>query len=120
MRFPLTVLIACAALAAQAQSQPRPIPPGSKALEEPPPMPAATTEQELALPAIQPQMTTRMEGEQEITEYRVKGKLYMMRVKPKNGPAYTLMDHKGDGTFMKQDHTLTPNTAVPQWVLLEF
>ncbi len=50
----------------------------------------------------------------------MKGNLYMMRVKPKNGPAYTLMDHKGDGTFAKQDQTLTPNTSVPQWVLLEF
>ena len=69
---------------------------------------------------MEPVATTRMEGDQEITEYRVKGKLYMMRVKPKNGPAYTLMDNKGDGSFSRQDHTLTPNTAVPQWLLLEF
>ena len=34
------------------------------------------------------------------------GKLYMMRVTPKNGRPYVLMDHKGDGTFSKQDNTL--------------
>lgn len=116
MRLPLAVMLLAATVAAQAQSQPRPVPPGSRPLDEPPPMPAATTAQDLITPAT----TTRMEGEDEITEYRVKGKLYMMKVKPKNGPGYTLMDNKGDGTFSRQDHTLTPNTAVPQWVLLEF
>jgi hypothetical protein len=44
----------------------------------------------------------------------------MMRVRPKNGPSYVLMDHKGDGTFMKQDNTLDNGIRVPQWVLMEF
>ena len=85
MRFPLAVILVCAALSAYAQSQPRPIPPGSRPLDEPPPMPAPTTAKDLAM---EPVATTRMEGDQEITEYRVKGKLYMMKVKPKNGPGY--------------------------------
>ena len=117
MRIPLAVILVCAAAAAYAQSQPRPLPPGARPLDEPPPMPAATTPKDLAM---EPVATTRMEGDQEVTEYRVKGKLYMMRVKPRNGPGYTLMDNKGDGSFTRQDHTLTPNTAVPQWLLLEF
>jgi len=117
MRFPLAVMLLAATFAAQAQSQARPLPPGSRPLDEPPPMPAATTPRDLA---IAPTATTRVEGDEEITEYRVKGKLYMMKVKPKNGPGYTLMDNKGDGTFTRQDHTLAPNLSVPQWVLLEF
>ena len=53
-------------------------------------------------------------------EYRVRGKVYMQRVTPKHGRPYVLMDHKGDGTFTKQDNTLDNGVRVPQWVLLEF
>ena len=55
-----------------------------------------------------------------IATYRVKGKLYMQRVTPKHGRPYILMDHKGDGTFSKQDNTLDNGVRVPQWVLREF
>ena len=51
---------------------------------------------------------------------RVNGKLYMQRVTPKGGLPYVLMDMQGDGTFTKQDDTLTPNLRVPQWVLFRF
>ena len=47
-------------------------------------------------------------------------KLYMQRVTPRNGPAYLLIDHKGDGTFTRQDNTLDNGVRVPQWVLLRF
>jgi hypothetical protein len=116
MRFLLILLVACAALAAQAQSQARPRPPGTTTLEEPPPMPLVEADPA----AARPQVTVRTEGDQEIAEYRIGGKLYMMRVTPKNGRPYTLIDQKGDGTFAKQDNTLTPHMLVPQWVLLEF
>ena len=48
------------------------------------------------------------------------GKLYMQRVTPRNGKPYVLMDHKGDGTMMRQDNPLDNGVRVPQWVLLEF
>jgi hypothetical protein len=91
MRFLLTVMLLSAALAAEAQSQARPLPPGSRPLEEPPPIPAA--EQDVA--GLQPQVTTRREEDKEIAEYRMNGKLYMVRVTPKNGKPYTLTDPKG-------------------------
>ena len=116
LRFalPLCLALAAVAFAASAQSPQRPVPPGSKALEEPPPPPRIEGD-----PALEPRVTIRREGESEIQEYRVRGKLYMMRVTPKNGRPYILVDHRGDGQFKQQD-TLTPNVAVPQWVLLEF
>jgi hypothetical protein len=116
MRFLLTVMLLSAALAAEAQSQARPLPPGSRPLDEPPPIPAA--EQDVA--GLQPQVTTRREEDKEIAEYRMNGKLYMVRVTPKNGKPYTLTDPKGDGTFIRHDNTLSPNLVVPQWVLVEF
>jgi hypothetical protein len=30
------------------------------------------------------------------------------------------MDHRGDGTFSKLDHTIDAQIRVPQWVVKEF
>jgi hypothetical protein len=85
-------------------------------LDEAPPPPAISE----TPPALEPQVTTRTEGEQTVQEYRIKGKLYMQRVTPKHGKPYVLMDHKGDGSFTRQDNNLDNGVRVPQWVLLEF
>ena len=85
-------------------------------LDEAPPPPPIVAED----PSIEPQMTTRIEGDTTIQEYRSGGKLIMQRVTPKHGKAYVLVDHRGDGTFTKQDNTLDNGVRVPQWVLLEF
>jgi len=115
MRSLIAVMLLSAAFAAGAQSQPRPLPPGSRPLEEPPPMPQVEQD-----PALQPQVTIRRESDQEVAEYRMNGKLYMIRITPKNGKPYTLTDPKGDGAFVRHDNTLSPNLVVPQWTLLEF
>ena len=115
MRTLALMVLASFAFAAVAQSGPRPRPPGTTPLEEPPPPPLVAAD-----PALDPQVTTRIEGDQTIQEYRVNGKLYMQRVTPKSGRPYILMDHKGDGTFMRQDNPTDTGVRVPQWVLLEF
>jgi hypothetical protein len=114
MRLPLAVLALVFAAAAAAQSQPRPLPPGSKPLEEPPPPPVIEGD-----PAQEPQVTTRREGDNTIQEYRLRGRLYMVRVTPVHGRPYVLVDQKGDGQFRRQDN-LDSGLRVPQWVLLEF
>jgi hypothetical protein len=116
MRILLAAVFVAVALPAAAQSVARPRPPGTMPLEEPPPPPPMIQ----ADAAVDPVVTTRTEGDQTIQEYRVKGKLYMQRVTPKHGHPYILMDHKGDGTFTKQDNTLDNGVRVPQWVLMEF
>ena len=115
MRIALAALAICLATGALAQSQPRPLPPGTKPLEEPPPPPAVVESD----PALEPQVTIRREENRTVAEYRIKGKLYMMRVTPANGPAYVLIDHRGDGKFARYDN-LDSGLRVPQWVLLEF
>lgn len=107
--------VAAVAPHAFAQSTARPLPPGSRPLEEPPPPPVVTDN-----PSPEPQVTTRTQGEETIQEYRIHGKLYMMRVTPKHGKPYILLDNRGDGTFSKQDNTLDSGVRVPQWVLVEF
>ena len=102
-------------LGAAAQSTQRPKPPTVPLEELPPPPPMITTR-----PEPEPEVTTRTEADRSVQEYRLKGKLYMMRVTPKNGPPYILMDLKGDGTFTRQENALDNGVRVPQWVLMEF
>lgn len=115
MRVVLAATLLAFCLAAGAQSSARPRPPGTVPLEEPPPPPSMQIE-----PPVEPVVTTRTEGEQQIQEYRVNGKLFMQRVTTKGGQVYVLMDHRGDGTFVRQDNSLDSGNRVPQWVLKEF
>jgi hypothetical protein len=116
MRTILLLLLTCFAIDAAAQSAARARPPGTMPLNEPPPPPAMVESD----PALEPQVTVRTENGQTVQEYRVKGKLYMQRVTPRHGRPYILVDHRGDGTFSRQDNTLDAGVRVPQWVLLDF
>ena len=116
MRVILVATLLAVSLAALAQSGARPRPPGTVPLEEPPPPPPMVQTD----PALEPVVSVRTEGDQEIQEYRVKGKLFMQRVTPKGGRPYVLIDHQGNGTFMRQDNPLDSGVRVPQWVLKEF
>jgi hypothetical protein len=116
MRSLLLVLLAAFSIDALAQSAARTRPPGTMPLDEAPPPPALVETD----PALEPKVTTRTESRQTVQEYRVKGKLYMQRVTPRHGKPYILVDHRGDGTFTRQDNTLDPGVRVPQWVLAEF
>lgn len=115
MRFLLILTGLALSLAAMAQSTPRPPPPGVVPLEEPPP-PPRIKESEATL---EPQVTIRKETERTVAEYRINGKLYMIRVTPTHGKPYVLIDQRGDGQFARQE-SLDTGLRVPQWVLLEF
>jgi hypothetical protein len=115
MRILLAAMLSAVAFAAAAQSAARTPPPGSVPLQDAPPPPVIQSQ-----PEPEPVVTTRQEGDQEIVEYRVNGKLFMQRVTPKGGKTFVLMDHHGDGTFMRQDNPLDSGVRVPQWVLKTF
>ncbi len=63
------------------------------------------------------QTTVRKTDKETVTEYRLKGKMYKMVVKPVVGPAYTLIDEKGEGKFVRMGE-VTTKISVPMWVLL--
>ena len=113
MRTVIAILLATAS-AAYAQSGARPLPPGSVPLQDAPPPPPLSETAPVA------DVTTRTEGDQVIEEHRIKGRLFMMKVRPRHGKAYVLMDNKGDGTFTRLEQTLDQQIRAPQWVLLEF
>jgi Protein of unknown function (DUF2782) len=97
-----------------AQSAARPRPQDAQPVEEP--LPPAKIKDEVA---PDEKVTVVKKGKDRVEEFRSKGKLYKMRVTPAAGPAYTLIDEKGDGNFVRVDGPV-PRVSVPMWVLLEW
>lgn len=54
-----------------------------------------------------------------ITEYRVRGRLYLVEIQPVAGPPYFLLDTNGDGILDVQQQG-SPDLAVPQWRLFSW
>lgn len=83
-------------------------------LPEPPPPPAGASDE-----ALEPQITIVKRAGETVEEYRVAGKLYMMKVTPAHGRSYYLIDHRGDGNFSRQE-SFDSGLRVPQWVIHQF
>ena len=100
------------ALPALAQSQPRPPPKDVQPVEDIPQPPNIKD----ADPAKDIKVTTRQSGSDTIEEYRIGGRMYKQRVQPAAGPAYFLIDEKGEGKFIRVDGP-DLKASVPMWVL---
>lgn len=107
------LLILALLLSAPALAQKAP-PKDLQPLPEPPPPPAGTSDE-----ALEPQVTIVKRAGETVEEYRMGGKLYMMKVTPSHGRPYYLIDHRGDGTFSRQD-SFDSGLRVPQWVIHQF
>ncbi len=111
MRKILQLFLVLAALAAvlpasaQDRSKAQPIP------EPPPPPPGFELD-----PAMEPQVTIRKRGEDTVEEYRISGKLYMLKVTPPGGRPYYMIDGRGDGMFTRQD-SYDDAARPPMWVI---
>jgi hypothetical protein len=93
----LAVLVALAGAAPAAAQTAKP--PVLQPVPEPPPPPPGyeldgTTE---------PTVTILKRGTDLVEEYRVGGRLYMIKITPTSGRPYYLVDHKGDGQFARQE-----------------
>lgn len=97
-----------------AEAQTRP--PNLQPVPEPPPPPKGY---ELD-GKLEPEITIIRRGNETVEEYRMGGRLYMMKVTPAGGGApYYLVDHTGDGKFARQnphDTGLRP----PMWLIHSF
>lgn len=67
----------------------------------------------------QPQVTITKKGDTTVEEYRVAGRLYMIKITPKHGRPYYLIDDRGDGRFARQEG-LDSGVRVPMWVIKKF
>ena len=55
-----------------------------------------------------------------VEEYRVGGRVYMIKVQPGKGVPYYLVDTDGDGKLESHYSDLTENIVIPQWVLFRW
>lgn len=90
--------------------------PALQAAEAAPPAPPAMPLDESV---DEPQVTITKETDLVIEEYRSGGKLYMIKVTPKYGKPYYLVDDRGDGKFVRQD-SLDSGFRVPRWIIHSF
>lgn len=80
-------------------------------------------------PAMDPPGDTPVDADEGVTitkdtadkieEFRVGGRLYMIKITPKHGSPYYLVDESGDGKFARQG-SLDSGFRPPQWVIKKF
>ena len=90
--------------------------PPLEALPEPPPPPPPVESGE----TLEPEVTIRRNEREVVEEYRLNGRLYMVRVVPRNAPPYYLMDIDGDGSLDTTRHGLAPGFVAPHWILFRW
>jgi hypothetical protein len=108
----IAALLLAVALPVAAQQEK---PPELQPLPEPPPPPPGYEFD----PALEPQVTILKRGTDTVEEYRIGGKLYMIKVTPSTGTPYYLVDNRGDGNFVRYDN-FDPGTRPPMWVIFTF
>lgn len=83
----------------------------------PPKAPSETDAEEL-----EPEVNIIKRDDKTIEEYRLNGRLYKIRVTPRNAPPYFLVDRDGDGSFetRRLESDLEPDILIPQWVLFRW
>ncbi len=108
-------IITTLAFPAAAQSQKRATPKDVQVVEDVPSPPIVKDYD----PVKDIKVTKRQSGTDTIEEYRLGGRLYRQRIQPASGPAYELIDEKGEGKFVRVDGP-DLKIAVPMWVLLSW
>jgi len=102
--IPLLLLAALPVWAQKSDLQPLPVvpppPPGMEAFDE----------------ALEPQVTIVKKETETREEYRINGKLYMIKVTPSVGKTYYLVDNQGDGQFVEANIT-HPVVKPPMWII---
>jgi len=113
MRLVSVLFLSCLAGVAFAADTPKS--PEFKPLPPPPALDTSAQDSDL-----EPQVTITEKKDVTIEEYRAAGKLYMIKVTPKIGPPYYLIDQRGDGQFARQDGPGGLLLSPPTWVIHRF
>lgn len=67
----------------------------------------------------EPEVTIVKQTELTIEEYRANGRVYMIKVTPKVGAPYYLVDDRGDGKFARQE-SMDSGFRPPRWIIKSF
>ncbi|MCW8945752.1 MAG: DUF2782 domain-containing protein [Sedimenticola sp.] len=85
-------------------------------LPEPPDLPPQVESGEV----LEPEVTIRESDKGTIQEYRINGRMYMVKITPVAGPPYYLLDNDGDGEMDVRQEAHPGKVAIPQWVLFSW
>lgn len=104
----LSIFVGCTALliamnAFAAEPTPQPLPPEVPAEEQP-----------------EPEVSIVHKNGETIEEYRLGGVLYMIKIAPKKGAAYYLVDTDGNGSLDTRRADTTTRMLVPSWVIFRW
>jgi hypothetical protein len=66
----------------------------------------------------EPEVIIKKEGTKTLEEFRINGRLYMIKVNPDNMPSYYLYKDTSGGAWVR--HNTQDPMIVPQWVILRF
>jgi hypothetical protein len=69
---------------------------------------------------LQPDVTIVQRKDATIEEYRLNGRLYMIKVVPFVGKPYYLIDNNGDGVLESRLGDIRKDPVVPKWVILSW
>jgi hypothetical protein len=111
LRFLLLLLLSAVSAGAYAD---KPAPGKLEPLPPPPAMDSAANDAD-----NEPEVTITKQTDQTVEEYRVGGRLYMIKITPKVGKPYYLVDDRGDGKFARQE-SLDSGFRPPRWVIHRF
>ena len=93
----------------------------SEALPKLEPLPDVPPPQFSIDPALEPEIKIIQRGTDKVEEFRAGGKLYMVRVTPRGGVPYVLIDNSGSGVFTPAHGQADPRgISVPMWVISTF
>ncbi len=67
---------------------------------------------------LEPQVQLKEYDNRTVEEYRINGNLYMIKIKPRFGPAYYLVDDSGTGDLELRRDSGGRDILVPRWTLL--
>lgn len=68
----------------------------------------------------EPEVTIVQRKDAKVEEYRLNGRLYMVKVIPFIGPPYYYVDHDGDGLMESKINGRGVVPRAPQWVILSW
>lgn len=107
-KLPLFLTLSALAFTANAQEPP------AEAIDAPPPPPPLRSGEPL-----EPEVTIVQQEDRTVYEYRVNGRVYMVKIVPAVGPPYYFLDQDGDGEL--EARRFGPeDLQVPMWVLFRW
>ena len=69
---------------------------------------------------LEPEVTIIQREDATVSEYRINGQLYMLKVTPAVGKPYFFVDNDGDGVMESKISEFYNNTQIPRWVIFSW